>query len=80
MSEEPQAAAVPTAPVPNNVQERDSSNNVTSNIEGSLSRAATREEIKELRRQGIMVNDDNEPAPKNAQPPEPQGPAPPPGN
>ena len=77
-SEEPQAAAVP--PVPDNTRERQSSNNVTSNIEGGLSRAATREEIEELRRQGITVDDDNEPAPENAQPPVPQGPDAPPGN
>jgi hypothetical protein len=51
-------------------RERQSSNNVTSNIEGSLSRAGTREEIKELQRQGIEVNDKNEPATKNTQPPE----------
>ena len=77
-SEEPQAAAV--LPVPNNARERESSNNVTSIIEGGLLHAATREEIEELRRQGITVDDDNEPAPENAQPPVPQGPAPPPGN
>jgi hypothetical protein len=77
-SKEPQAADGP--PVPNNARERQSSNNVTSNIVGGMSRAATREEIEELRRQGITVDDDNEPAPENAQPPVPQGPAPPPGN
>ena len=33
VSKEPQAAAVPTAPVPNNARERQSSNNVTSDIE-----------------------------------------------
>ena len=37
---------------------------MTTNIEGGLSHAATREEIKE--RQGIEVDDDNEPAPKSA--------------
>ena len=64
----------------NNAWERESTQNVVCNIEGGLSRAATREEIEELRRQGITVDDDNEPAPENAQPPVPQGPAPPPGN
>jgi hypothetical protein len=48
VSEEPQAAAVPTAPVPNNARERQSSNNVTSNIEGSLLHAVMREEIEGL--------------------------------
>jgi hypothetical protein len=45
-----------TTPVPDNVREWQSSNNVTSNIEDSLSCAATREEIKELQRQGIAVD------------------------
>jgi hypothetical protein len=52
--------------------------NTTANIEGSMLRAATREEIKQLRQQGITVNNDNEPAPENAQVPV-QGKAPPPG-
>ena len=46
-----------------------SNHNTTANIEGGLSRAATREEIEQLRQQGITVDDDNEPAPENAQAP-----------
>jgi hypothetical protein len=38
------------------VREWQSSNNVTSNIKDSLLCAATREEIKELQRQGIAVD------------------------
>ncbi len=41
--------------------------NVVSNV-SNLSRGATREEIEELRRNGIEVDDDNEPAPENATP------------
>jgi hypothetical protein len=79
-SKAPQAAAAPMLPIPNNALERQSFTNVTSNIEGGLSCAATREQIKELRRQGIEVDNDNEPVPKNAQPPVPQEQdAPPPG-
>jgi hypothetical protein len=53
---------------------------VTANIEieGGLLHAATREEIKE--RQGIEVDDDNEPAPKSALLSEYRGPVPSPGN
>ena len=51
-SKTPQASAAPTVPTPTNARERQSSMNVTSNIEGGLSRAATREEIEELRSQG----------------------------
>ena len=40
----------------------ESTTNVTSNIEGGLLHAATREEIKELQRQGIKVANNNEPA------------------
>ena len=43
--------------------------NVVSNV-GNLSRGATREEIEELRRNGIEVDDDNEPAPENSTPQE----------
>ena len=47
--------------------DRSSNRNTTINIEGGLSRAGTREEIEQLRQQGITVDDDNEPAPENAQ-------------
>jgi hypothetical protein len=43
--------------------------NVVPNV-GTLSRGATREEIEELRRNGIEVDNDNEPAPENATPQE----------
>ena len=58
--------------------DRSSTRNTTANIEGGLSRVAMREEIEQLRQQGITVDDDNEPAPENALPPMP-GAAPPPG-
>ena len=45
-SKAPQAAAAPTLPIPNNTREHQSITNVTSNIEGGLLRAATREEIE----------------------------------
>ena len=48
---------------------RSSNCNTTANIEGGLSRAATREEIEQLRQQGITVDNDNERAPENAAPP-----------
>ena len=69
------AAAVLGVPVN---PDRTSNRNTTANIEGGLSRAATREEIKQLRQQGITVDDDNEPAPENAQAPV-VGPEPPTG-
>ena len=73
-----QAAAVPFVPPPaprasTNIPgeavdpDRSAQTNARSNIEGSL-RAETREEINELRQQGIVVDDDNEPAPENARP------------
>jgi hypothetical protein len=42
---------------------------VVSNV-GHLSRGATREEIEEIRRNGIEVDNDNEPAPENTVPPQ----------
>ena len=47
-------------------------------LKGGLLRVVAREEIEQLRQQGITVDDDNEPAPENARPPVP-GAAPPPG-
>jgi hypothetical protein len=55
-----------------------SNQNVNASIEGSLLCIATREEIEQLHHQGITVDDDNEPAPENAQAPVP-GVEPPPG-
>ena len=66
-------------PISINAREHQSYTNVTSNIKGGLLHAATREEIKELRRQGIKVDEDNKPVPKNTQLPAPQGNDPPPG-
>ena len=43
--------------------------NVVPNV-GTLSRGATREEIEELRQNGIEVDNDNKPAPENATPQE----------
>ena len=63
-SETPQAAAAPAVPVPNSTRERQSLHIVTTNIEGGLLRAATREEIKELQMQGIEVDDDNSRRPR----------------
>ena len=76
----PFPSEVPTHAVPGDAvnPDRTSNRNTTANIEGGLSRAATREEIEQLRQQGITVDDDNEPAPENAQAPE-VGAAPPPG-
>ncbi len=48
--------------------------NAVPNIDGR-SRNLTREEIEELRQQGIQVNDDNESAPENV--PRTEGPPPP---
>ncbi len=70
--------ACATAPSDAVNPDRSSACNITANIEGGLSRVATREEIKQLRQQGITVDDDNEPGPENGQPPVP-GAAPPPG-
>jgi hypothetical protein len=63
-SETPQAAAAPAVPVPNSTREQQSLHIVTTNIEGGLLRAATREEIKELQMQGIEVDDDNSRRPR----------------
>ena len=60
----------PAAPGDSVNPERSSNRNTTANIEGGLSRAAMREEIEQLRQQGITVDDDNEPAPENVQAPE----------
>jgi hypothetical protein len=57
--------------------DRSSTCNTMANIEGSLLRTATREEIEQLCQQSITVNDDNEPAPENAQAPEPAEASPP---
>jgi hypothetical protein len=57
--------------------DRSSTCNTTANIECSLSRAATREEIKQLHQQGITVDDGNEPAPENTQAPVPAEASPP---
>ena len=55
----------PPIPTPTNVDtERTSVRNVVTNIEGRM-RVETTEDITELRHQGIMVDDDNEPAPEN---------------
>ncbi len=79
-SEMPQLPAppIPGAAVPNaNAGKRSSNRNVVTNIEGRM-RIETREDIAELRHQGIEVNDDNEPAPENV--PEPyEAPLPPGG-
>jgi hypothetical protein len=58
--------------------DRSSNQNITANIEGGLSHAVTREEIRQLYQQGITVNDDNKSVPENAQAPV-SGAAPPPG-
>jgi hypothetical protein len=50
-------------PAANNT-ERGSKRNAVPNVDGR-SRNLTREEIEELRQQGIEVDDDNEPAPEN---------------
>ena len=52
---------------PSIVQDWQSLNNFVANIDGGLMCTATREEIQELRRQGIEVGSINEPAPKNNQ-------------
>ena len=57
--------------------DRSSTCNTTANIECGLSRVATREEIKQLRQQGITVDNDNEPAPENVQAPVPAEASPP---
>jgi hypothetical protein len=57
--------------------DRSSTRNTTANIEGGLSRVATREEIEQLCQQGITVDNDNEPAPENVQAPVPAEASPP---
>jgi hypothetical protein len=76
-SEGPQEPAVPPIPAPNIDAEWLLDRNAVTNIVSGLSCTATREEIDELRRQGIEVNDDNEPAPENV--PAPQEAPPPDG-
>ena len=70
------SAAAPGDAVNNNCL---SNRNVTANIKGGgLLRVVTREEINQLQQQGIIVANDNEPAPENLQAPV-QGAALPPG-
>jgi hypothetical protein len=69
-SEVPQEPPVPPIPAPNIDAERSSDRNVVTNIVSGLSGTAMREEIDELRRQVIEVDDDNEPAPENVQAPQ----------
>jgi hypothetical protein len=76
-SEGPQEPAVPPIPAPNIDAEWSSDHNVVTNIVGGILRTVMREEIDELRRQGIEVHDDNKPAPKNV--PAPQEAPPPDG-
>ena len=68
----------PAPPIPNLVldAERSSIRNVVANIEGRMC-IETREDIAELQHQGIEVDDENKPAPKNV--PTPNEAAPPPG-
>jgi hypothetical protein len=66
-SEKPAATVVPALNAPVIDDMRASTRNVVPNA-GNLSRGGTREEIEELRRNGITVDNDNNPAPKNAVP------------
>jgi hypothetical protein len=69
-SEGPQEPAVPPIPAPNIDAERSSDCNDVTNIVGGLPCTTTREDINKLGRQGIEVDDDNEPAPKNVPAPQ----------
>ena len=60
-------APPPAADAPAVDEQRTSSRNVVANV-GNLTRGGTREEIEELHRNGITVDDDNEPAPENTAP------------
>jgi hypothetical protein len=71
-SERPAAMRVDPAPVavPGEAvnPDRIADSNVVPNIEGYLDRDSLRGDIEEQRRQGITVDDDNEPLPENATP------------
>jgi hypothetical protein len=69
-SEGPQELAVPPISAPNIDAEWSLDRIVVTNIVSGLSRTVTREEINELQRQEIEVDDDNEPASKNVPAPQ----------
>ena len=49
----------------NIIRDRESTTNEVQNFHGSLSREYRREEVEELHQQGIFVDDENNPVPKN---------------
>jgi hypothetical protein len=71
-SERPEAMRVDPAPVPVPGEAMNPDwivdRNVVPNIRGYLDRDSLRGDIEEQRRQGITVDDDNEPLPENATP------------